>query len=199
MRCGADVNCIYCWEGRCRNWCSGHSCRVRTFHHELNVPTSLQHGILVLFMAYTDVCCQVTTTVYCIPLKKRPAIQGVIGAVFGLGIILGPLIGGAFTSHVSWRWCFYINLPIGGVAMIVTVICLEIPKQDTAKIPWANKLRQLDLLGSACLVPSVICLVLALQWGGQTYPVSCSFTLADTFYRLMLTVLSGTMAVLLPC
>lgn len=110
--------------------------------------------------------------VYSVPLKKRPAAQGALGALFGLAIILGPLIGGAFTTHVSWRWCFYINLPIGAVVMVVVALFLKIPKQESTNIPGMEKLRKLDPLGTLCLVPSVVCLVLALQWGGSTYAVS---------------------------
>ncbi|KAK3181937.1 hypothetical protein K4F52_006841 [Lecanicillium sp. MT-2017a] len=113
----------------------------------------------------------VTAVVYSVPLKKRPAAQGALGALFGLAIILGPLIGGAFTTHVSWRWCFYINLPIGAVVMVVVALFLKIPKQESTNIPGLEKLRKLDPLGTLCLVPSVICLVLALQWGGSTYAV----------------------------
>ncbi|GFP57151.1 hypothetical protein ACSS6W_004262 [Trichoderma asperelloides] len=111
----------------------------------------------------------VTTVVYSVPLKRRPAVQGALGAFFGLAIILGPLIGGAFTTHVTWRWCFYINLPIGGVVMIIVAAFLKIPKQESTKLPWKDKILGLDPLGTLCLVPSVICLVLALQWGGSIY------------------------------
>ncbi len=115
-------------------------------------------------------------TIVCIidivPLHQRPKIQGMFGALFGIASILGPLIGGAFTSNVTWRWCFYINLPIGGVAMVVIAVFLKVPDRDTTKLPLAEKIRQLDLLGTSILVPGVVCLLLALQWGGPEYPVS---------------------------
>ncbi|RAL10653.1 putative MFS aflatoxin efflux pump [Aspergillus homomorphus CBS 101889] len=107
--------------------------------------------------------------IHSVPLQKRPQIQGLFGALFGIASIVGPLIGGAFTSNVTWRWCFYINLPIGGAAMIFIAFCLKIPKQDTTRVPWVEKLLQLDFLGTTLLVSGVVCLVLALQWGGQTY------------------------------
>jgi MFS family permease len=99
-------------------------------------------------------------------------LQGLFGALFGLASIVGPLIGGVFTSKVTWRWCFYINMPFGGVAMIVIAFCLKVPDRDTTKLPWTEKLSQLDALGTAVLIPGVVCLLLALQWGGQTYAVS---------------------------
>ncbi|KAA8649901.1 MDR family MFS transporter [Aspergillus tanneri] len=108
--------------------------------------------------------------IHSVPLQKRPQIQGLFGALFGVASVVGPLIGGAFASNVTWRWCFYVNLPIGGAAMVFIAFCLKVPKQDTAKVSWAEKLLQLDLFGTTPLVSGVVCLILALQWGAQTYP-----------------------------
>lgn len=115
---------------------------------------------------------QILCIVYTIPLEKRPRFLGIFGALFGLSTIVGPLIGGAFTSNVSWRWCFYINLPFGGVAMVAIAVFLKVPDRDTTKAPWKEKLLKLDPLGTSVFVPGMICLLLALQWGGQTYAVS---------------------------
>ncbi|KAJ5964051.1 MFS general substrate transporter [Penicillium vulpinum] len=107
--------------------------------------------------------------IHSVPLQKRPQIQGLFGALFGIASIVGPLIGGAFASNATWRWCFYVNLPIGGVAMVFIAFCLNVSKQDTASVSWADKILQLDFFGTTLLVSSVVCLVLALQWGGQMY------------------------------
>jgi MFS family permease len=98
-------------------------------------------------------------------------MSGLLGAVFGIAIIMGPLIGGALTSNTTWRWCFYINLPIGGVVMIVRAFTIKVPNSKTITLSTKEKLLQLDPVGIVCLVPGVICLVLALQWGGQQYAV----------------------------
>ncbi len=63
------------------------------------------------------------------------------------------------------------NLPFGCVAMVVIALCFKVPNQDTTKQHWAEKLSQLDVLGTSVLVPGVVCLLLALQWGGQIYAV----------------------------
>lgn len=110
-----------------------------------------------------------------IPLHRRPQMQGMMGALMGAASIAGPLIGGGFTSHVTWRWCFYLNLPLGATAMVVIYLFLEIPDREEAKLPLAKKLKQLDAPGTTVLVPGVVCLLLALQWGGQTYSVCSSY------------------------
>ncbi|EXK23832.1 hypothetical protein FOMG_19412 [Fusarium oxysporum f. sp. melonis 26406] len=107
--------------------------------------------------------------VYAIPLRKRPMYQGIFGAVFGLSSIIGPLLGGVFTTEVTWRWCFYINLPFGGLAMAFIFLLLNVPDRGSTKLPLKSKVSQLDLLGTGALMPGVVCLLLALQWGGSTY------------------------------
>ncbi|KAF3490686.1 aflatoxin efflux pump [Arthroderma uncinatum] len=111
----------------------------------------------------------IMAVVYAVPLARRPQIQGLMGAVMGVATILGPLIGGTFTTKVTWRWCFYINLPFGAVAMVAAFFLFDVPDRDSAKLPLAKKLAQLDAPGTALVVPGVACLLLALQWGGQTY------------------------------
>lgn len=111
----------------------------------------------------------ITVIVYAVPLHKRPMFQGLFGAVFGIASVVGPLLGGAFTSNVTWRWCFYINLPFGGIAMVFIFFLLQIPDRETTHLPNRQKLAQLDSLGLLFLLPGVICLLLALQWGGSKY------------------------------
>ncbi|KND91004.1 putative HC-toxin efflux carrier TOXA [Tolypocladium ophioglossoides CBS 100239] len=104
-----------------------------------------------------------------VPLAKRPLYNGFFSAVLGTSSVVGPLLGGAFASNVSWRWCFYINLPIGGAAMLVILLTLKATPPAAPGLTIRQQLTKLDLLGEFFLFPSLICLLLALQWGGSTY------------------------------
>jgi MFS family permease len=110
--------------------------------------------------------------VYAVPLHKRPKYQGFFGAVFGVSSVTGPLIGGAFTTNVTWRWCFWINLPLGSVALVLIFFLLQVPDRPSTNKPLKQKLQQLNILGLLALFPGIVCLCLALQWGGTTYAVS---------------------------
>ncbi|KXJ89664.1 major facilitator superfamily domain-containing protein [Microdochium bolleyi] len=108
---------------------------------------------------------------YTVPLRKRPAFFGLFGGIWGIASVAGPLLGGAFTDHVTWRWCFYINLPIGALACFVIFFCLNIVRDNNAEgRSFVSRILQLDLPGAAVLLPAIIMLLLALQWGGAEYP-----------------------------
>jgi MFS family permease len=96
-----------------------------------------------------------------IPLRERGKYQGALGAVFGVVTVLGPLLGGLFTDHLSWRWAFYVNIPIG-IALIV--FCqYSMPRIK----PTARPI--IDYLGIAVIAAASTCLILMTSWGGVEY------------------------------
>jgi EmrB/QacA subfamily drug resistance transporter len=94
--------------------------------------------------------------------RERGRYQGWFGAVFALASVSGPLLGGYLTDQLSWRWIFYVNLPLGIAALIVTTVVL--------RIPFRRLRRRIDYPGSLLLVAAVSCVVTATTWGGTTFP-----------------------------
>ncbi|KAF7378120.1 Major facilitator transporter-like protein [Mycena sanguinolenta] len=111
-------------------------------------------GAAGMFVSILQILAQATR------LEDRPKFMGMLGVVYSVASIIGPLIGGALTDHVSWRWCFYLNLPVGGVSMAAISMLL---KPDL----W-DQVRKIDFVAAVLAAGSVTCLGLALQWGGNT-------------------------------
>ncbi|CAO3636332.1 unnamed protein product [Mucor fragilis] len=102
-----------------------------------------------------------------VPLEQRGTYQGIINAVFALSSVCGPLIGGSLTDYVSWRWNFYINLPIGAVAMLVLFFFLRLP---TPQGKLMDKLKRVDYAGTVIVLAFATLFLLALNFGGQEFP-----------------------------
>ncbi|MFC8359662.1 MFS transporter [Streptomyces griseorubiginosus] len=96
-----------------------------------------------------------------VPPRERGRYQGLFGAVFGATSVLGPLLGGLFTEHLSWRWVFYVNLPVGVVALAVIAVVLRIPRRSAKHV--------IDYLGTFLIAAVATCLVLVASLGGTTW------------------------------
>ncbi|MEC0209915.1 MDR family MFS transporter [Paenibacillus ehimensis] len=96
------------------------------------------------------------------PAEKRGKMSGLFGAVFGLSSIFGPLLGAYITDYIGWKWIFYVNVPIGLLALLFIVLCYrESPVHAKQRIDW---------WGAVTLVGAIVCLMFALELGGGTYP-----------------------------
>ncbi|WP_327235179.1 MFS transporter [Streptomyces sp. NBC_01317] len=97
-----------------------------------------------------------------IPPRERGKYQGMMAGVMALAMIGGPLVGGAITDHLGWRWSFYINLPLGAVALAMVTAVLHLPKKDRSKV-------RIDFLGAGLLTVGITSIVLVTTWGGTEY------------------------------
>jgi EmrB/QacA subfamily drug resistance transporter len=97
-----------------------------------------------------------------VPPRDRGKYQGLIGATFGASSIMGPAIGGLIVDNMSWRWIFYVNVPVGGLALLT--VAATMPKQKE------RIQRSIDWLGAGLLAVGTASVLLALIWGGKTYP-----------------------------
>lgn len=97
-----------------------------------------------------------------IPLRQRGKYQGALGAVFGITTVVGPTLGGVFTDHATWRWCFFINIPIALAMIWAAARTIPVIRPPTRPV--------IDYLGIVLIALGASALVLGLEWGGKTYP-----------------------------
>ncbi|KAI9337558.1 major facilitator superfamily domain-containing protein [Obelidium mucronatum] len=125
-----------------------------------------------------------------VSLKERGKYQGITGAIYGVSAMIGPVLGGFFTEKLNWRWCFYINLPVGLVAFLVVLYFLKFPPVVGN---LTEKIARVDFLGAFLLLSSTICLLTPIQLGGSTWawnsaPVFATFLLFAILFALFLYV-----------
>lgn len=106
------------------------------------------------------------------PLRRRPMFVGVMSSFEGVATLAAPLLGGALTQSLNWRWCFYINAPVGAVTLLLTMCCFSDTQKpsDVARMTCKQKVSQLDLLSNLLFLPALTSLFLALSWAGTKYP-----------------------------
>ncbi|TVY16904.1 Efflux pump FUS6 [Lachnellula arida] len=105
-----------------------------------------------------------------VPLRERGKFMGFIFAIYAISTTIGPLIGGAFSTYVTWRWIFYLNLPLAGITLAMVIISLgALPKGSSMSL---SSLKRVDFAGNTLLVSAITSILLALTWGGGEEPWS---------------------------
>ncbi|KAK6978224.1 major facilitator superfamily transporter [Favolaschia claudopus] len=105
-----------------------------------------------------------------VPLEKRAMFNAMIGGLGGIGSVSGPLLGGIITEKLSFRLCFYLSVPLGMITLVLTVLLLKMRTSGApSKCTSALTLRDFDPWGNLVFVPSMVTLLLAVQWGGSVY------------------------------
>lgn len=117
-----------------------------------------------------------------VPLRERGTYMGAVFGMVGLGAALGPFFGGLLVSYSTWRWAFYMALPIGGAAVILLFAFLNV-KYDKSQT-WATKASSLDWLGNALFVSGCAPVLVAVGWAGGRYPWSSYQVLVPLFVDL---------------
>ncbi|KAK4161122.1 major facilitator superfamily domain-containing protein [Cladorrhinum sp. PSN259] len=112
-----------------------------------------------------------------VELSKVPLYQGIVVGALGISLCVGPVLGGAFTDHASWRWCFWINVPIGACVLVAVSVLVPLKQRSNEAnraLPLKEKLKNMDAVGTVLFLGAVCCILLALVWGGEKYPWSDS-------------------------
>ncbi|PYI31462.1 MFS general substrate transporter, partial [Aspergillus indologenus CBS 114.80] len=102
-----------------------------------------------------------------VSVRERGKYQGIIFGTFGIGIAIGPVIGGAIAQSGHWRWVFWLNLPLGGVTLVLQFIFLQVTFRKVFTL--AQKIRQIDWIGNLLLIGAMIAILIALSWADTVY------------------------------
>lgn len=122
------------------------------------------------FTAITFANLRIRMVIHITPLRKRPTYAGIGAATEAVASLTAPLFGGLLTDRLSWRWCFFIQLPLIVVAFCIVIFFLDLSAgKSIGDENLISVLRKLDVLGTAIFVPAFTLLLLALQWGGNKY------------------------------
>ncbi|KAI9803981.1 MAG: hypothetical protein M1833_000262 [Piccolia ochrophora] len=116
-------------------------------------------GLIMLKVILTDL----------VPLRDVGKYLAFTALVWAIADVAGPLLGGAFSQYVTWRWCFWINLCISPISLIITVIVLKLP---APKLNLKERLLHIDYLGAVTMIGGTTCLLLGISWGGNNFPWS---------------------------
>lgn len=104
------------------------------------------------------------------PLHRRPMYFAALNAVEGIAILSAPLLGGAIIQSLGWRWCFWINAPVGAVAIALTMFGLQNQRRNRPQLSFKQAIHQMDLISNLLFLPALTSLFLALSWAGVKYP-----------------------------
>ncbi|KAI1848515.1 hypothetical protein JX265_013798 [Neoarthrinium moseri] len=118
-----------------------------------------------------------------VPLRNRGTYVAVILAIFGIGIAVGPFIGGAIAEATTWRWVFFINLPIGGTSLVTMFFFLRLKHDDESA--FMQKIKRIDFIGNGLLMASTVAVLYALAYAGAVYPWSSWNTLVPLLLGLL--------------
>lgn len=118
--------------------------------------------------------------------RERGFYYGLVGAVWGVSSAIGPVVGGVLSSKASWRWCFYINLPLSGVGLAALYVTLKLHNPRT---PVADGLKAVDWFGSLTVIGSTLLILLGLEFGGVKYPWSSSIVICLLVFGVIFAIL----------
>ncbi|KAJ8164222.1 hypothetical protein LV162_003542 [Aspergillus fumigatus] len=119
-------------------------------------------------------------------VRERPMYYGLFGVTWAIAGALGPIIGGAFTTAVTWRWCFYLNLPVGGVSFAILVFFLKLESGGT---PLFEGLRAIDWSGTVLIIGGTLMFLFGLEFGGINYPWASATVICLIIFGVVVWVL----------